>query len=178
MRILAFLLLCGAAFGQCGVERKAVKTLQDGAVLDFVHVKPTTIASLVAMPGHGKAELLTMNATRFPFEDFVYSVDAKIVGFKKEGDQDFHVVIKDDNDRTMIVEIPSPKCAPSRAKQFQALRDGLEAKAGKATTAFKTLDPPLSVTILGVGFFDFVHGQTGHAPNGIELHPVLAITYR
>jgi hypothetical protein len=28
-------------------------------------------------------------------------------------------------------------------------------------------------TIRGVGFFDFIHGQTGVAPNGIELHPVL-----
>ena len=26
----------------------------------------------------------------------------------------------------------------------------------------------------GVAFFDFLHGQTGVAPNGIELHPVLA----
>jgi hypothetical protein len=25
----------------------------------------------------------------------------------------------------------------------------------------------------GVAFFDFLHGQTGVAPNGIELHPVL-----
>lgn len=28
-------------------------------------------------------------------------------------------------------------------------------------------------TIRGIGFFDFLHGQTGVAPNGIELHPVL-----
>jgi hypothetical protein len=28
-------------------------------------------------------------------------------------------------------------------------------------------------TITGVGFFDFDHGQTGVAPNAIELHPVL-----
>jgi hypothetical protein len=27
--------------------------------------------------------------------------------------------------------------------------------------------------IVGVAFFDFLHGQTGVAPNGIELHPVL-----
>ncbi|MSQ21739.1 MAG: DUF3761 domain-containing protein [Dehalococcoidia bacterium] len=27
----------------------------------------------------------------------------------------------------------------------------------------------------GVGFFDLIHGQRGVAPNGIELHPVLAI---
>jgi hypothetical protein len=31
-------------------------------------------------------------------------------------------------------------------------------------------------TIRGVGFFDFLHGQTGVAPNGIELHPVLRVT--
>jgi hypothetical protein len=29
------------------------------------------------------------------------------------------------------------------------------------------------VTITGVGFWDAKHGQTGVAPNGIELHPVL-----
>ncbi len=27
----------------------------------------------------------------------------------------------------------------------------------------------------GVAFFDFYHGQTGVAPNAIELHPVLAL---
>jgi hypothetical protein len=29
-------------------------------------------------------------------------------------------------------------------------------------------------TISGVGFFDFLHGQRGVAPNAIELHPVLS----
>ena len=28
--------------------------------------------------------------------------------------------------------------------------------------------------VRGVGFFDTLHGQRGVAPNGIELHPVLA----
>jgi hypothetical protein len=27
--------------------------------------------------------------------------------------------------------------------------------------------------VIGVGFFDIPHGQTGIAPNAIELHPVL-----
>jgi len=27
--------------------------------------------------------------------------------------------------------------------------------------------------VTGVAFFDFLHGQTGVAPNGIELHPIL-----
>jgi len=30
-----------------------------------------------------------------------------------------------------------------------------------------------NVRIKGVGFWDEIHGQTGVAPNGIELHPVL-----
>ena len=29
-------------------------------------------------------------------------------------------------------------------------------------------------TITGVGFFDSIHGQTGVAPNGIELHTDLS----
>jgi hypothetical protein len=42
-----------------------------------------------------------------------------------------------------------------------------------------TADPPSwlylggRVTITGVGFWDEDHGQTGVAPNAIELHPVL-----
>lgn len=29
--------------------------------------------------------------------------------------------------------------------------------------------------ISGVGFWDFPHGQSGHAPNYAELHPVTAL---
>jgi hypothetical protein len=32
--------------------------------------------------------------------------------------------------------------------------------------------------VTGVGFFDRIHGQTGVAPNGIELHPVLDIQFQ
>jgi hypothetical protein len=31
--------------------------------------------------------------------------------------------------------------------------------------------------VIGVGFFDRSHGQTGNAPNILELHPVLSITF-
>jgi hypothetical protein len=30
--------------------------------------------------------------------------------------------------------------------------------------------------VTGVAFVDFDHGQTGVAPNAIELHPILALT--
>ncbi len=35
----------------------------------------------------------------------------------------------------------------------------------------------MPVTVTGVGFFDFLHGQTGVAPNGIELHAVLDVQF-
>jgi hypothetical protein len=43
------------------------------------------------------------------------------------------------------------------------------------TSSFQTANVPVTVT--GVGFFDFLHGQTGVAPNGIELHAVLDVQF-
>ena len=44
------------------------------------------------------------------------------------------------------------------------------------------LDSPQSeaqplIRVTGVGFFDYLHGQRGVAPNGIELHPVLDVEF-
>ena len=33
------------------------------------------------------------------------------------------------------------------------------------------------VVVTGVGFFDRPHNQIGHAPNNLELHPVLSIAF-
>jgi hypothetical protein len=34
-----------------------------------------------------------------------------------------------------------------------------------------------SATIIGVGFFDSNHGQTGVAPSAIEIHPIFRIVF-
>ena len=64
----------------------------------------------------------------------------------------------------MITESPAPTCDsrafPARQAQMAAARRALG------------LCPRARVT--GVAFFDFDHGQTGVAPNAIELHPILA----
>jgi hypothetical protein len=64
----------------------------------------------------------------------------------------------------MIAESPSPSCdsraTPLRRRQMAVAR----AQVGLCARA----------RVTGVAFFDFDHGQTGVAPNAIELHPVLA----
>ena len=57
---------------------------------------------------------------------------------------------------------------------FEKARGQFDAKY-TATGSFQTANVP--VTITGVGFFDFQHGQTGVAPNGIELHAVLDVQF-
>ncbi|MBU6198231.1 MAG: PKD domain-containing protein [Xanthomonadaceae bacterium] len=77
----------------------------------------------------------------------------------------------------MIAEIPDPACVGAGspfAADIQNTRGQFDAKY-TATTSFQTANIPVQLT--GVGMFDFLHGQTGVAPNGIELHPVLGIVF-
>ena len=60
-------------------------------------------------------------------------------------------------------------------RQIEAVRAALDARFGKVS-AKKA--PNVPVTVTGVAFFDILHGQEGVAPNGIELHPILAISFR
>lgn len=45
------------------------------------------------------------------------------------------------------------------------------------TATFHRLSKRMNATVTGVAFFDFLHGQTGVADNGIELHPVTSIQF-
>lgn len=55
------------------------------------------------------------------------------------------------------------------------MRQAIESKLG--TVSSKAQKLRRVVTVTGVGFFDPIHGQTGVAPNGIELHPLLSIDF-
>lgn len=52
----------------------------------------------------------------------------------------------------------------------------IAAAAGPATLFAMRIDPTPAI-VTGVGFFDYDHGQTGNAPNILELHPVLKIEF-
>jgi hypothetical protein len=105
----------------------------------------------------------TLPSTRLPFERHVFSVTAAVTLVRQEQDGDLHLVLQADADH-MIAEAPSPSCdsraTPLRRKQMSKARGGVRLCAHAQVT--------------GVAFFDFDHGQTGVAPNAIELHPILA----
>jgi hypothetical protein len=136
-------------------------------------------------------------------ETTVYTITAALVGAKLEADGDVHLVIADPNDRTatMIAEFPHPNCVaapdPSlkdqmrRAREavlrasgpiLQQLADGAVIRAELAansnliapeTGELQLIPVEGTAQITGIGFFDTNHNQTGVAPTGIELHPVL-----
>jgi hypothetical protein len=104
-------------------------------------------------------------------------LNATLTKFKKETDSDYHLVLSDAAGNTLVSEIPLPACvgtgSPFLSKITNA-RAEFDAKLN-ATSSFQTVSIPVRIT--GVGMFDFLHGQTGVAPNGIEIHPILDIVF-
>ena len=162
--------------GSCGVERWSVKTGTDpdAQFVDLANPAPQTIAYLDGLPAPSS---LPSNARVQPTETTLFLVDATLVQYKLENDSDYHLVLKDGQGNTMIAEIPDPACVGSSspfAAGIQNARSEFDAKY-MATTSFQTANIP--VELKGVGFFDFNHGQTGVAPNAVELHPVVNIVF-
>jgi hypothetical protein len=157
-----------------GTERWTVKIGSDAGAADTRVVRNNPIgelARLVALPRPVRLPA----ARRLAAERGVYTVAATVVQYKLEGDGDYHVVLRDGN-QTMIAEIPEPAfCKESHwHEQITTARQEFSARY-KASNRFRYVNAPALVT--GVLFFDFPHGQAGVAPNAVELHPVLAITW-
>ena len=166
---------------QCGKERWPVKTLSDslGEKVASNPTTPATIAELVTVGAPTRKQLLAAAARRFSHELIVYRVSALVIGDKQEADSDFHIVLANPANAqvTLIAEIPSGTCvAAKRANFFNGLRAQFAGDFGKpAQGKLRRLAQPVLACVTGVGFFDFLHGQDGVAPNGFELHPVLSI---
>jgi hypothetical protein len=157
----------------CGVERWAVKTGTDPEAksVNVADVHDTTIAALDALPRPSDP------TTRVPpVETTVYRVHATLTYLKLESDSDIHLVLSDGAGHSMIAEIPSPACDAGSASgtQIAQARSEFDARH-REETSFVADDE--QVTVTGVGFFDFKHGQRGVAPNAVELHPVFSIMF-
>jgi hypothetical protein len=147
-----------ASSAACGVERWTVKTLQDRPRL--LPPRRTTVHFLITRPRPGY-----LPHTRLPFEHRVYTVVAAVVLVRHEDDSDVHVVIQQGGDH-MITEVPSLSC--DRRATLLRRRQMMVARSHVRLCN--------RARVTGVAFFDTDHGQTGVAPNAIELHPILGFT--
>jgi hypothetical protein len=138
----------------CGSERWTVKTLQDKPTLR--PARTATVHYLVT-----RTAPAVLRATRLSFERNL-TVIANVKRVIREDDGDLHLVLYSGADH-MIAEAPDADCttkAVLRDRNSMALARDLVRVCTRAR-------------ITGVAFFDFKHGQTGVAPNAIELHPIL-----
>jgi hypothetical protein len=165
-----------AVTASCGVERWSVKTGTD-ADAGKITLQSTSNTTIAALGSLSKPSSLPSNNRVQPTETTVFRLQATLTEYKLETDSDYHLVLSDGSGHTMIAEIPDPPCVGSGsplASSIQKARAEFDAKY-TPTSSFKTANVP--VTITGIGFFDFLHGQTGVAPNGIELHAVLDVQF-
>ena len=174
-------------------ERWVVKTAADAdaQALTGQSATTTTVAQMRALavppqlPPDGRSE---------GAEKTVWQISATLQAYRREADGDYHLVIADDQGSTMIAEIPNPGdiTSPSFfATQIAGARTAFDGhfqitEDVSAPTAPAAMEPgggpqfaqiSVPVTVTGLGYFDFNHGQLGVAPNAIELHPVINIVF-
>lgn len=179
---------------ECGKERWPVKVAQDNHVKYFykdrdidggelVKAMNTTIAKL-----HKQQWPFEWATNKFPqkwtytyrhgqAEFTLWRLKTRIMEKKNEADEDYHLVLRTGS-REMIAEIPSPDCVedtpePLRSMIIQAREDFDTWYAAQSPK--KNMNKKIVLT--GIGFFDRVHGGTGQAHNGIELHPVIEVEF-
>ena len=162
----------------CGKERWAVKVgLDQDAWKVAALSKPSSIATLIALPAP-KSPNKQPDTRYAPWELQTLSVLGTLVLIKQEEDNDYHIVLQNDQRQTMIVEAVSPSCAIGSRflPAITAVRIAIDAFFhGPITKPFRPQGVQVMAT--GVVFFDQIHGQTGVARNGIELHPLIDLTF-
>ena len=158
--------------GACGSERWNIKTGTDSQASSVSLVpKLSTIAALDALPAAGGGTVRDV-----PTEHTVWELtNVTLTEIKLETDNDYHLVVSDGT-HTLIAEVPSPHCSPSSVWACFMSRVRSEVDAKYVLTS-SPLYPAAIITIRGLGFFDFLHGQNGVAPNAIEIHPILQICF-
>ena len=166
--------IAASSTSACGVELWPLKTLSDPQ-RKLVNLRPrnTTIAAIDALPMPSSAP--TTRSTGY--ERRVWRVTAQIVQFKLEEDSDIHLILFD-RGHYLVAEMPLGSCLPKTTRDRKAIiraRATFISKCGQPTSSWQSLGAV--VYISGVGFWDFPHGQSGHAPNYAELHPVTALRF-
>lgn len=168
-----------------GVERWPVKTGSDPDAAQVQDRRSATVEQLVGLPRPTDMPVAQKFAAKYqnhraaPVENTIWRVEADLVALKLEADGDYHLVIKGATGQTMVAEVPNPtppfvNPASPWARQIAEARAAIDERLAPTPKLMRTSQ---RLRIDGIGFFDRVGGQSGMAPNGIELHPVISIDF-
>lgn len=160
----------------CGVERWSVKT---GTDADRAKVSTAVVStSIASLSNRAKPARYPTNTRIAPTELHIFQVTAKVTQYKEEADSDIHLVLKDAQNRSMIAEIPAPTCVGNTSRWRKNIASARSTWTHTYPLSTSWHHISRRVTLRGLGFFDPIHGQTGVARNGIELHPVIRVQLR
>ncbi len=145
----------------CPIERGPVK---EGSDADRYRVSTTVTATSVAyLVSRPKPSSYPNNNRLVPYERMTWQLTANLLQYKQESDGDVHLVVQDSAGHQMIAELPYSACVPASSHTYTP------------STSWHYVRRTL--VLKGLALFDPPHGQTGAAGNGIELHPVTAVTF-
>lgn len=162
------------ALAACAVERAPVKTVTDAhASLVRELPLPATIESLHAIP---PPRPLPHDGRVGPVETTVYSLTATLIAYRLTPQSEIQLVLSDEARRTIVAMIPSPECAAGSRFRPEIERARAEFERRYFPTTEFT-EARRAVEVQGIGFFDYLQGQRGLAPNGLSLHPLLSIDF-
>ena len=158
----------------CPIERGPVKS---GSDADRYRVSTSSLTTSISyLASRPKPSSYPRNNRIAPTELHTWTLNSvRLTQYKLESDGDLHLVLKDSVGRQMIAEVPYGPCVPtsSRWKSAIATARSTFLHALPATTTWRY--SRRLIDLHGLGMFDVLHGQTGVARNGIELHPVTYI---
>jgi hypothetical protein len=164
-----------------GTYRWDYKILVDPLGAKTVYKKTPVTKSIHALAGIPRPSNAQLGNHRSLPEQQKVKVTALIVGLGQEADGDYHLILTSpDGADSLIAEIPDPSCKkikgfPGLKKDYTAARTFIEDNIDQTPGSIHYLEEGVKVKITGVVFFDKTAHGNGHAPNGVEIHPVLQI---
>lgn len=199
-----------AAISCGGTERWDVK---DGSDAGAPNVHPVPVNGITIVDLNQLSPQPLDADGRMQEEKVIYRITGILRLLKHDADGDYHVVLADDattpysvtrtkaghteqtpaSGHSMVVEVPDPNCVSGAHHQFGASYFLPQLQESRSDFEAATLSLPqnrdlgprnIPVTVTGVLFFDFKHGQTGHGlphpsqdadprDKVVELHPLL-----
>jgi hypothetical protein len=144
------------------------------------HPVHTTVEELAAKPrpkGMETGTEISDDRRSSEVERTIYELEAVIISYKIQVSGSYHLNLQGETGQTIIANCVDPQFVPpgSRwAKEIAETRKKVVARLKPGPTYTQVSH---RVRIKGIGFFNRIHGQTGAAPNALELTPVLELEW-